>query len=982
MKVKASLLVILFLASVLPVVNADEVSPISINVDWSGDHAYIISGEVEISDINVTHVHDSEMLDVGLIYDTTGEDLRIVLNTSLSYGDLITIQAADVTRTVTVGIWGQPIADHEVTLNSQWEMDQQWDNENGSQKYILIFDGQGWQQRIGNNLESWERGNGTLQIISNTEESNISMMIDLDSVWKNETTIDGVMSEQSFDARGSGIIAVGSDGEEGNVQIQGTVSDAWINRTTLNGIVDERFRLEANGSIFLNAIEDEDRVNLSGDLAVLLIETWDSDGVRRLSHTQFEATADLLVENNDTRMDVSLNTFESIERWEDGVRVDHLNKMIGSGTFGFSDSDENASVQINGTIHDFHQEQRDGLVVVDDLHVDGILTGDAQGTFGVVRTIEATTEQGNETGTMYDVIIVHQEDWFNITGIAALPNSDLGAGAHHNESWSYDVVQADWDNRTIRTVWSQTGPDPSSGDEIHPNSPIQRTPEAPTVEEGVGNISISRETGFTPIDAMTGDVFVLDQQGGMILTVTAGQAETVAMDGHLVDTVAWTGVYSTEIFGTASGNLIIDGPLSGLNVAINREFQMEFGEDGEAVNLTENQSVNRVLSPSIISVHDNSNPSIDLIALAQGVVTGEGGSPGLLEVTVSDIDFNIVSVTADTTSIGGISSLILNDKGLNGDRVIGDDIWTAEIIVPGLEYGELPINVTVTDAFDATDSDSENITVLNQPPRLTSIEMVPTFVHRGEIILINAEVIDGHGVASVSIDMRDYGGNITELNRLGEIWVGELELPTTMAPGDRLLKVIMVDEMDSSIIVQRTIASGQHHVETELDEDILINVQNEPPVIDSGGIRVIEIGDEEVNYILTVSVEDYDGLNWVKVKLGILAPPGQSNTWFAMSSNGDGTYSKEITVKTYISLGTHEILVKAMDSYGAQTGQEPIPITLEASGDESKGTDPADSLTYVALGGLFFGFIAVIGAVIYVIRGSDKEGGLGGFGDA
>ena len=251
MKVRASLLVILFLASVLPVVNADEVSPISINVDWSGDHAYIISGEVEISDINVTHVHDSEMLDVGLIYATTGEDLRIVLNTSLSYGDLITIQAADVTRTVTVGIWGQPIADHEVTLNSQWEMDQQWDNENGSQKYILIFDGQGWQQRIGNNLESWERGNGTLQIISNTEESNISMMIDLDSVWKNETTIDGVMSEQSFDARGSGIIGIGSDGEEGNVQIQGTVSDAWINRTTLNGIVDERFRLEANGSIFL-----------------------------------------------------------------------------------------------------------------------------------------------------------------------------------------------------------------------------------------------------------------------------------------------------------------------------------------------------------------------------------------------------------------------------------------------------------------------------------------------------------------------------------------------------------------------------------------------------------------------------------------------------------------------------------------------------------------------------------------------------------
>ena len=865
MKVRAGLLVVLFLASVMPIANADEVSQITINVDWGDEHAYVISGNVDISSINVTHTHQSEMLDVGVIYDTTGDDLRIILNTSLAYGDIITVQAGEVTRSLTVGIWGQPLADHEVTLNSQWEMDQQWENENGTQTYLLIFDGQGWQQRIGNNLESWERGNGTLDIISNTADSSISMAIDLDSVWKNETTVDGVMIEQSFDARGNGIIGVGNDGEEGDLEIQGMISDAWINRTTLNGIVDERFRLEANGSISLYSLDDGEMMNLSGDLALLLIETWDSDGVRRLSHTQFEAAADLIMENNDTRMDISLNTFESLERWEDGIRVDHLNKMIGGGTFGFSNNDENASVQINGTIHDFHQEQEDGYVIVDDLHVDGILTGDAQRTFGVVRTIEDTTTQVNETGTSFDVIIVHQEDWFNITGIAALPNSDLGAGAHHNESWSYDAKQAHWENRTIRTVWSQTGPDPSSGDVIHSNSPIQNSPEAPTVEEGIGNISVSRETGFAPINAITGDVFVLNQQDGMVLTVTAGQTETVPMDGHMVDTVAWTGTYSTEVLGTANGNLIIDGPLSGMNVQINREFQMEFGEDGEMVNLTENQSVNRVLSPSIISVHDNSDPSIESIALAQGVVTGEGGAPGALEVTVSDIDFNIMSVTANTTSIGGVVELVLNDMGLNGDRVIGDDIWTAEISVPGLEYGELPISVTVRDAFDATDSDSENITVLNQPPRLTSIELLPDWdVHRGQMIMVNAEVIDGHGVSSVSIDLRDYGSNITELDKLGEIWVGQIIVPNGMTPGDRILSVRMVDEMGSAIIVERTMASGQHHIETDMDEDILISVQNEAPIIEVGEKRVIEIGDEEVNYVLTVSVQDYDGLNWVR----------------------------------------------------------------------------------------------------------------------
>ena len=101
---------------------------------------------------------------------------------------------------------------------------------------------------------------------------------------------------------------------------------------------------------------------------------------------------------------------------------------------------------------------------------------------------------------------------------------------------------------------------------------------------------------------------------------------------------------------------------------------------------------------------------------------------------------------------------------------------------------------------------------------------------------------------------------------------------------------------------------------------------NEPPLITYRRLRVVEIGDEDVEYTLTVAVEDYDGLNWVRVKLGILAPPGQSNTWFTMTSNGNGTYSKQFTVKTYIALGTHEVLVKAMDTYGSQSSEESVPI--------------------------------------------------------
>ena len=985
MKAKAGVIVLLLLASFVPYVSANEASDtIEIFVDWTDGHAYLISGDVDISNVSATHIQLGTDLNLSLTYDTTGENLRLILDSNLMYGDTITITAGQTSRIINVGIWGQPLDDHEVTLNSEWVMDQQWENENGSQAYILEFNGQGWQQRVGNTLDSWERGNGSLYVLTNTEEGSVSIDVDLDTVWKNETSFKGEMTAQVFEARGSGIIGVGNNDSDGNMNIQGEISDAWINRSTINGIIDERFRLEANGTISMFTQEDDETMNLSGYLAVLLIETWDSNGERILSHNQFEGSADLMMETNDTRMDIYLETFENVERWENGERVDYLNKMIGDGTFGFAESDENASVQINGTIHDFHQESLDGIVIEDTIHIDGIIVGDVQGTFGFVRGIEGQASQANATGVMYDVIIVHQEEWFNLTGITALPNSNLGAGQHHNESWSYDSVYSDYENRTIRTVWIQEGPDPSSGDEIHENSPIEVTPTPPEVEDDIGAVEVNRETGFMPTDATVGDTFLLDGQDGMHMEVTCLQFESVPMDGHIVDTVYWTGEYMSEVSGEASGNLIIQGPLSGLNVKIDREFMFEFGDDGQMVNLTENQSVNRVLSPSVISANENTAPIIESIALTQGLVFNEGGAPAYLEVQVSDAEFNVESVEVDTYSIGGVI-VQLNDKGLDGDRVIGDDIWTCTIIVPGLEFGELQMNVTAIDAFENSSVAYDNITVLNQPPRLLAAEMVPTIIHRNQMMIINLDVFDAHGVESVAIDMREYDGELVQLTELGMKWVGEVTIPVGMSPGEHEIKVLMTDDLGAFTTVTRTSSSGQSHVYSVEDYDLEIRVENEPPVLVVGDSLSIERGDDDIQYVVTIGVEDYDGINSVKVKLGNLAPPGGSLTWYTMTNNGDGTFSYEFTIKKHIPLGGHELMFKATDTFGSKSSEESLVIQLVEEDTSSGDTvldDASNTMTVVAIAGI--GILLVIGAVVYVMRGSDSEEGgkLGGFGDS
>ena len=220
-RAKSLLIASIFLLSIVPTYGAAEsVESVEILTDWTDEHAYIITGQVELNNISVIHNRGDSQLDVGLIYDTTGDDLRVILNTTIEYADQIIIIAGEQQRQITVGLWGQPIVDHEVTLSSQWEMNQEWVNENGTQKYVLVFDGQGWQKRVDNKLESWEAGDGSMLIVTSTEETSLSLSLILESVWKNETTIDGIMSGQVFDARGSGIIGL-TTSEEGDMSIQG-----------------------------------------------------------------------------------------------------------------------------------------------------------------------------------------------------------------------------------------------------------------------------------------------------------------------------------------------------------------------------------------------------------------------------------------------------------------------------------------------------------------------------------------------------------------------------------------------------------------------------------------------------------------------------------------------------------------------------------------------------------------------------------------
>ena len=977
------LVLLLMLTPLSSLVSAEGSPTVSITTDWNSssaltnEHAYLLTfGDSSSHDYDVSIEHIRDSIDLAPSIQTTFLDntptltARIVLDTAIAWNDTIAISVTinghdgnaltpSITeeRAFTVGSWNQPMADHEVTTTTSWSLEQNYQTSEGNQSFMLLFEGNGWQQRIGEVLNAYELGNGTLLTSETTGNSTTELALDFESFWKNETVTSGVLTSQVIQAKGSGDILLQLE-EDGLVTtINATVVDALLNRSNIDNVVSERLRLEAFGALLVNGEEEDAQFDVDGDISLLLLETTDVDGVRVLQHTQIEATADMLLSDEGSEFNLQLDQFETLERWENGVRVDQLDLIRGDGTFGFTDQEENASMVVNGTVYNFHTRVEDGITLIDDVHVDGTLSGDVQGTFGVVQTIEQTGKQLNHTLVEHDVNVIHSETWFNVTGVGGSNFfGGSGAGSYYNDSYIYQATNADWDNRTVRLVWTETGPDPSNGDERPERSPIEQEPTPPEVEEALGNISVGREAGFAPVPMETGDVVRLLAQDGIVLTVTAGQEAIEPRDAKNLSVIQWTGVYSDGVSGTASGSIVHLGPLTGLLASTVRSFEIEFGTDGETALLNESQAVDAILSPSIVSADDNTAPQVLDLSLMEGLVFGEGGSPAHLVATIDDPDWNIISVQVDLSSIG-LGTVAMNDRGLDGDQTIGDNEWTTMVSVQGLAVGELPITVVVVDEWDETDSLTTNMTVENQAPRILSASIEPETVVRGGSTLMTLDVLDYHGVASIMVDLREYGGEETPCLKV-EVWACELVIPQGMTPGERLLKVRLTDTLGATILVTKTQASEHHFQPSSTDMDLVVTVENTPPTLTLVPSEALQRGDSDSEQAIEIQVDDADGILLVRADLGVLKPLGQTTRWVTLYDNGqgldreanDGIYTAAASVRTSTPISAHEIFVQASDSFGDATAPTSFVVFVEETDDGLIGANEGElPLTLIAI---------------------------------
>ena len=173
--------------------------------------------------------------------------------------------------------------------------------------------------------------------IESTDVGSNNLSLDLQSIWKNETIENGILTSQVFEAIGSGTLHVIAIEDDLSTSILVDVTNAELNRSNINQVISERLKIDANGMLNITTEGDENSsTTVDGDIGVFYLETWDENGVRRFYDQRFEAIAQMVVIDEGTRLDINLNTLNSEETWVEGVRTNQLEELLGSGTFGFS----------------------------------------------------------------------------------------------------------------------------------------------------------------------------------------------------------------------------------------------------------------------------------------------------------------------------------------------------------------------------------------------------------------------------------------------------------------------------------------------------------------------------------------------------------------------------------------------------------------------------------------------------------------------
>jgi hypothetical protein len=141
----------------------------------------------------------------------------------------------------------------------------------------------------------------------------------------------------------------------------------------------------------------------------------------------------------------------------------------------------------------------------------------------------------------------------------------------------------------------------------------------------------------------------------------------------------------------------------------------------------------------------------------------------------------------------------------------------------------------------------------------------------------------------------------------------------------------------------------------------------------------------EKTYTIEVTIDDPDGISSAQVKLGRLAPIGKSETWLPLNDEGedgdslagDGIFTTTINVRSTLTEGEMNFLVRASDIFQSMTPEGEQIHSLELIDEKGSGNNGGswlvDNSTSIVLVALLILLALGATAVILMMRNADLE---------
>ena len=300
---------------------------------------------------------------------------------------------------------------------------------------------------------------------------------------------------------------------------------------------------------------------------------------------------------------------------------------------------------------------------------------------------------------------------------------------------------------------------------------------------------------------------------------------------------------------------------------------------------------------------DNTNPEVtpNSVGYSRSINYATNGDEIILNSTVTDANSGIYDVVANTSLLGGSSSLSMIKDG-------GTDNYDVNVILTGITTdGIKNIIITAKDnAWNLNNTEAIAVTVDVTPPQITIIEPSNLEVIN-KIMLLNTTIQDvtsGINNSNATIN----GNNITDFSCVGIICTGTYNT-SLLVDGDGYINVTSMDNIDNIWI-----------------ESLVVNIDNTPPEV-----TITKPTNYEIlggNYTYNVTILDVQGNgNTTAYKYAVMNDSETIINWSTLSGSGS-IWGIVIDTMQYGD-GNYTFFVRANDTANNMNDTESVNYTVD-----------------------------------------------------